>query len=180
MNRGERGSGVASYGEAMEHRRRGLRAPAELAVVAMGGGGPGLSSAFVGVEQCSGKREEEQGEFQEGPELVRPLAELGGVGHGQQGVREREGKEGARTVACCGRRGASTDVLGGPRWSGVTAPMVECPARRSRARLWPASVVFPRSGVSSCVWKLQGGVNKEGKALDALVDHWERGGVERE
>ena len=53
-----------------------------------------------------GRRKGEAGRVPEGPELMRPLAELGGVGHGQQGVRER-GREGGQH----GYHGANVEGL---------------------------------------------------------------------
>ena len=48
-----------------------------------------MSWAVMCVDQVGGEENGEWGVLQEGPELVHPLAEPGGVGHEQQGVRER-------------------------------------------------------------------------------------------
>ena len=61
------------------------------------GGGSGLSAALVGVVQVGGEGKGERGVIQEGPELVRPLAEPGGIGHGSRG-RDRGGEEGDNTT----------------------------------------------------------------------------------
>ena len=54
---------------------------------------------------------------------------------------------------------------GGSRWPGGAASMVRCPARRSRARLWPTSAAFPRPRASTCVWQLKGARAKAGECL---------------
>ena len=51
---------MALYSEVVAHRGRGLRAPAEMAAVATGGGS-GLSAALVGVAQVEGEGERERG-----------------------------------------------------------------------------------------------------------------------
>ena len=48
-----------------------------------------MPRVLVVVVQDERRGEREQGELQEGPELVHPLAELGGVGRAQQGEMER-------------------------------------------------------------------------------------------
>ena len=58
-------------------------------------------------------------------------------------------------LAWSGRRGASTGARGRLEAVGGAASTVGCSARRSRARLWLASVAFPRPRVPTCVWRLQ-------------------------
>ena len=57
-----------------------------------------VPGVLVVVVQAERRGEREQGELQEGPELVRPLAELGGVGRAQQGEKER-GEGGGRLAS---------------------------------------------------------------------------------
>ena len=87
--------------------------------------------------------------------VARALAERGGALARAAGER---GGRGSKWAACW--RGADVEGHrlargGGSRWSGDAASTVGCPARRSRARLWPASAAFPRPRVATCVWRLQ-------------------------
>ena len=95
--RGRRGSrgrpGAALYGEATAHRGRGLRAPAEMAEVAVGGGS-GLSAALVGVAQVEGEGERERGSGRAPRVWARPLGLSGGSGARAAGGEKRERRGG--------------------------------------------------------------------------------------
>ena len=68
---------AALYSDAVAHRGRGLRAPAEMAAVAAGGGS-GLSAALVGVAQVEGEGERERaGEWQSAARVGSPIGALG-------------------------------------------------------------------------------------------------------
>ena len=96
---------------------------------------------------------------------ARALAERGGVLARAAGER---GGRGSKWAACW--RGADVEGHrlargGGSRWLGGAASMVGCPARRSRARLWPASTAFLPPRASTCVWQLKGAWAKAGECL---------------
>ena len=81
-------------------------------------------------------------------------------------------------VACCGRRGTSTGARG--RLEVVGERGVNC---REHADVLQSMQMagtrgfFSRPHASTCVWKLQVGVNNVTMALDALGIHWsEEGG----
>ena len=67
--------------------------------------------AFVGMVYGQGKGEKERGELRGEPRAHTRIGGSGGSGHARQG-QDREGKEGASMVACCGRRGTSTGARG--------------------------------------------------------------------
>ena len=96
---------------------------------------------------------------------ARGLAERGGVLARAAGER---GGRGSKWAACW--RGADVEGHrlargGGSRWPGGAASTVGCPAWRSRARLWLASVAFPHPRASTCIWQLKGAWAKAGECL---------------
>ena len=93
-----------------------------------------------------------------------------------KGGSKREKEEGARGLACCGRRGTSTGARGRLEVVGDAASTVACSASRCRACKWPASVAFrahPR--VHLCLASA-GRVNKRegGFGCSVTCQEWER------
>ena len=133
------GSGVALNSRPVAHGGRGARVATATAREARREG-VRLSTAFVGVVQVG----EEKRARSEARACEHAHSSSRAAGARAKGGSRREKEEGASSVSCCGRRGASTGARGRLEVVGSAVSAVGSTLTCSRARKWPAPAAFPR------------------------------------